>query len=193
MDTTLPNNYSLSQTLVKDKTESTVPEKEQFPLNQGLSSVVYFAFIAQLIISPMYDIPTNALPDYSIYSHYAQTNQQNEIEFEKGITDVIIAYQSYPANWDGYDGISPSSDTINNTLLFLEKLPLGVAEPRPGLSGDGEVSLFWEKDDVFVDIGFSGDGKYSFYAQDSQDIEYLKDNIDLNDPLPDALINLINI
>ena len=82
---------------------------------------------------------------------------------------------------------------MRDTIEFIEKLPFGVFELRPGLSGDGEVSLFWEDDDVYIDIGFLGDGKYTFYARDSQEIEYFKDEIDLKGPLPDALLNLIYI
>lgn len=190
MGTTLTNSYSVSGMWLNDTIESTVTEKEQLPQNQGLSSLV---LIAGLLIYPIHDIPTYATQNYSIYSHYTQTGQQNEIDFEEGITDLIKSYQYYPANWDGYDGIPPSSDTVNNALSFIEKLPFNAKEPRPGVSGDGEISLFWENDDIFVDIGFSGDGKYTFYARDNQAIEYFKDEIDLKDPLPEALLNLIYI
>ncbi len=192
MATTLTTSYSLSQSLF-DKDIETTTEKAQRPQNQHLTSVVVPALVASLLVTPMYDIPTNATPDYSIYPHYTQTGQQNEIEFEKNITDKISAYQFYPIDWDGYEGIPASSDTVKDTLEFLEKLPFGVTEPRAGLSGDGEISLFWESDEIYIDIGFLGDGNFTFYARDGQGIEYFKDEIGLDEPLPDALLHLINI
>lgn len=191
MDTTLTNSYSISQTHFNNKAESTIPEKDQLSHNQGKSLIMLIA--AGFLINPIHDIPTNSTPDYSTYSHYTQTGQQNEIDFENSITDAIMSFQNYPANWDGYEGIPASSETVKDTLIFMEKLPFGVNEPRPGLSGDGEISLFWETDDIFVDIGFLGDGKYAFYARDSQAVEYFKDDIDLKAPLPEALLNLISI
>jgi len=190
MATTLTNSYLVSGGSFGNYTESTVTGKEQLSQKPSLSSAI---LIAGLLINPVTDIPTYATQSYSIYSHYAQTGQQNEIDFEEGITDLIESYRNYPTNWDGYDGIPPLSETVNNTLEFIEKLPFNAREPRPGVSGDGEISLFWESDDIFVDIGFLGDGKYTFYARDSQAIEYFKDDIELKDPIPEALLNLIYI
>ena len=191
MNTTQTNSYSIAQSLFVKDMETTVDEKEQLPQNQYITSVLVPALVAGLLLNPMYDIPTNAIPDYSIYSHYTQTGQQNEINFEKNITDIINTYQNYPTDWDGYDGIPPSAETVNDTLAFIEKLPFGVSDPRPGISGDGEISLFWDTDDFYIDIGFLGDEKYTLYARDSQAIEYFKDEIDLKDPLPDAFLNLV--
>jgi hypothetical protein len=42
-----------------------------------------------------------------------------------------------------------------------EDIPLPYAQ----LSADGEVGLYWKAADVFADIGFYGNGEYSFYAR----------------------------
>lgn len=191
MGTTLTNTYSISPSLSDESTESTAPADEQSKQVQSLNGLLVPAILAGFLIHPIANIPTNAIPDYSIGSYYGQIGQQNEIDFEESINEIIGSYQGYHANWDGYNGIPPSADTVNDALSFLAKLPFGVIEPRPGLSGDGEISLFWEYDDVFVDIGFIGDSKYTLYARDRQSIEYFKDEIDLKDALPEALLNLI--
>lgn len=193
MATTLTNTYSLSQGLYDGITESTVDTKKQLLQNKGLNSAIIPAIFAGLLITPLPDIPTNATPSYTINTYVAKTGQQNEISFGRSNADIISTYSTYPLNWDGYDGIAPSSETISDALSFIEKLPYGVVEPRPGVSGDGEISLFWENDDIYIDIGFLGDGTYVLYARDSQDIEYFKDSIDLHSPLPTALLNLIYI
>ena len=193
MATTQTNTYTLSQASYGNITGSTVDIKEQFLQNKGLNSVIIPVIVAGLLLTPLPNIPTNATPSFTINTHYAQTGQQNEIDFGRSNADIVNSYQSYPLNWDGYDGIPPSDETISDALSFIEKLPYGVIEPRPGVSGDGEVSLFWENDDIYIDIGFLGDGTYVLYARDSQDIEYFKDSIDLHSPLPAALLNLIYI
>ena len=193
MATTQAINYSLSQASYDDTTESTVDKKEHDLQNKGVNSVIIPAILAGLLVTPLPNIPTNSTPSYTINTHYAKTGQLNETDFGRSNADIVNSYKSYPLNWDGYDGIPPSAETISNALSFLEKLPYGVIEPRPGVSGDGEISLFWENDEIYIDIGFSGDGTYVLYARDSQDIEYFKDSIDLHSPLPVALLNLINI
>lgn len=193
MATTLTNTYSLSQGLYDGITESTVDTKKQFLQNKGLNSTIIPAIFAGFLITPLPDIPTNATPSYTINTYVAKTGQQNETSFGRSNVDIVNSYKSYPLNWDGYDGIAPSTETINDTLSFIEKLPYGVIEPRPGVSGDGEISLFWEGDDIYIDIGFTGDGTYILYARDNEGIEYFKDSIDLNSPLPTALLNLIYI
>ena len=133
----------------------------------------------------------NAIPNYTNKKYYIPTGQQNEIDYEKDVTEKINEFKFYEVNWDGYEGIAASSETVNDAIKFINKLPSNTTVPRPGLSGDGEISLFWEDNGVYIDIGFFGDGKYTLYAKDSQEIEYLRDDIDLSDPLPDALLNLI--
>lgn len=187
MATTQANGYSLTDTFHNDVTESTVVK------NSGINSAIIPVVLAGLLVTPLPYIPTNATQSYTINTHYAKTGQQNEIGFERSIADIVNSYKSYPFNWDGYDGIAPSAETINDALSFIDKLPYGVIEPRPGVSGDGEISLFWENDDIYIDIGFTGDGTYVLYARDNEGIEYFKDSINLNSPLPTALLNLIYI
>jgi len=173
MNIPLKNNHSISQPLLSNTSNPTIVS----------------ALAAGLL--PANNVPTNATPNYSIYNYYAETGQQHAVNFTNNITHLITAYQNYPNNWDGYEGVPASPETVKDTLIFIEKLPFGATQPRPGLSGDGEVSLFWENDDFYIDIGFLGDGKYTFYARDHQQVEYLKDDVDLNASLPNELLNLI--
>ena len=199
MATTLTNNHSLSHATYEYAAGLTVsdelPVTDEFTVvkKNGIYSIIAPVVLAGLLVTPLPNIPTNTTQSYTINTHYAKTGQLNVIDFERSNTDIINSYQSYPLNWDGYDGIPPSAETISDVLSFIEKLPYGVIEPRPGVSGDGEVSLFWENDEIYIDIGFLGDGTYVFYARDSQDIEYFNDSIDLHKPLPTALLNLISI
>jgi len=188
----LANDLFVADGLI-DTAKSTVAAESTVAKRNGIYSIIVPVVLAGLLVTPVTAVPTNASQNYTINTHYVKTGQLNVIDFERSNTDIVNSYQSYPLNWDGYDGIPPSAETISDVLSFLEKLPYGVIEPRPGVSGDGEVSLFWENDGIYIDIGFLGDGAYVLYARDSQDIEYFNDSIDLHKPLPAALLNLINI
>ena len=45
--------------------------------------------------------------------------------------------------WDGYDAQPISREAIDNTRLFLDALPLGVAAPSVGAEPDGSLTLEW--------------------------------------------------
>jgi hypothetical protein len=46
-------------------------------------------------------------------------------------------------NWDGFEAVPVTSDTLRNAYLFLEALPLGFPVPSIGAEPDGELTLEW--------------------------------------------------
>jgi hypothetical protein len=48
----------------------------------------------------------------------------------------------YP-NWDGYEALPVSQDSLRNAYLFLESLPLGFPGPSIGVEPDGQLTLEW--------------------------------------------------
>lgn len=38
--------------------------------------------------------------------------------------------------------------------------------PDIGIADDGELNFFWDQSGIHVDLGFYGDGSYSYYARD---------------------------
>lgn len=74
----------------------------------------------------------------------------------------VRAFGALSPNWNGYGGLTPSPSAAESCVQFL----LGLGElpilPTPTVSGDGEVTLFLERDGVTIEIGFRGDGVYGF-------------------------------
>ena len=95
---------------------------------------------------------------YSIPEDYTYTIDKNKL------IDKLYSYLDLGDDWDGYGGKAPSLKAILEATNFLKSLKTKVL-PYPMLSGDGEVGLYWEQDGYFVDIGFYGDGEYSYYAE----------------------------
>ena len=81
------------------------------------------------------------------------------------IEGKITSYLLLKADWDGYGGRAPSNQAIVDGLKWLNLLPTDCALPKPMLSGAGEVGLYWDADGFYCDIGFFGDGTFSYYAE----------------------------
>lgn len=54
---------------------------------------------------------------------------------------------------------------MNEGLRFLDSLPAGAPLPSVGRADDGEVNFFWAGEDIYVDVGFYGDGNIGYYAE----------------------------
>lgn len=113
------------------------------------------------------------------------------LDERSAIINKVRSYVTLGENWDGYGGLPPSGQTAENVIEFLMYLRDYIL-PRPGLSGDGEINLFWEMDGLYIDIGFTGDGTFSYYAKDSAAKEYFGDNLKIADGIPSEILNLIN-
>lgn len=94
-------------------------------------------------------------------------------------------------NWDGYNGVTPSTQTIKDVIKFIKLLPKNCVTPRLGVSNDGEIGLFWEGVEIFIDVGFVGDFQYSYYiSQGNKDNyeEFFCDDIQINKKIEEHLL-----
>jgi hypothetical protein len=48
-------------------------------------------------------------------------------------------------NWDGYEALPVTQDTLRNAYSFLETLPLGFPAPSIGAEPDGHLTLEWHR------------------------------------------------
>ena len=77
----------------------------------------------------------------------------------------IIQKTELARGWDGSeDDRAPSESAANDAITFLEKMPAGFELPEVFASSDGELGLFWETGEAFINVSFFGDGKAAFYA-----------------------------
>ncbi|MFM6036207.1 MAG: hypothetical protein ACKPEO_14875 [Sphaerospermopsis kisseleviana] len=132
------------------------------------------------------------------YYHKCAAFENEEIRLNKlrkkaKIVNEIRNYLSLPDDWDGYQGIAPQSKTIAETISFVKILPDSISLPKPMVSGTGIVGLFWEKDNIYAEVCFEGDGTFWYYGTDS-DLEIGEESVSIQEvnELPKNLINLIN-
>ena len=81
------------------------------------------------------------------------------------IAATLTSYLDLDEDWDGYGGVRPTDKAVRDTLEFLNALPEDKVPPKPMLAGSGEVGLFWDIEGFYCDVGFEGDGTYSYYGE----------------------------
>jgi len=88
------------------------------------------------------------------------------------------------------DGVSPNAEAFRDAEVFILKLPLNkTGVPTINIASDGEVNFDWSDDASRIDLGFFGDGHYSFYAR-GRDIEATGDNIAIVEEIPASLLQI---
>ncbi|WP_204103249.1 MULTISPECIES: hypothetical protein [Spirulina sp. CCY15215] len=114
-----------------------------------------------------------------------------QIQFNN-LIKTISSYLDLPNDWDGYDGVVPTSQTIQDCIFLIKRLPKSIDIPKPMLGGSGTVGLYWEKDGLYAEICFEGDGTFWYYGTDN-DNEIGVDSIELlqDTQFPIELHNLL--
>ena len=130
---------------------------------------------------------------YKVVAFEKEEARHNKLQKLVQLVTKIRNYLSLPDDWDGYEGIAPESKTIEETISLVKRLnDYNISLPKPMVSGTGIVGLFWEKDSIYIEICFEGDGTFWYYGKDSN-LEIGEESVSLNKEteFPKNLINLI--
>ena len=66
-----------------------------------------------------------------------------------------------------------------------------VHAPYISLATDGEINFLWMLPHLRLDLGFYGDGTYSYYGKTAVGDGFLVDDASVCTPLPEQLLQLI--
>lgn len=119
------------------------------------------------------------------------TAEQEPISLKTFYSKKLQNFCYKEAGWDGYNGVPASEEAAADTFLFIDRLAMDLEWPRIGLSGDGEIGLFWDWGRGFIDVGFVGGGSYSYYARNAHGEEIFGDDIDANGEIDRDLFSFI--
>ena len=74
-------------------------------------------------------------------------HESNAFGIESHVRDELATVweECREPNWDGYQAVAVSQDTLRNAYLFLESLPLGFPHPSIGAEPDGHMTLEWHR------------------------------------------------
>jgi hypothetical protein len=67
-------------------------------------------------------------------------------------------------NWDGYNALPVTQDTLRNTYQFLESMPADILAPSIGAEPDGDLTLEWHRSlrrTLSVSVGPDNELNYS--------------------------------
>lgn len=82
----------------------------------------------------------------------------------KGARVEMETYFGLPVGWDGPETFGPSQETLGHAMAFLAKLPLDLAEPQAGATGEGRAEWYWKSGNGLATVSFL-DGRMSYYAR----------------------------
>ena len=79
----------------------------------------------------------------------------------------------------------PTDAAFKDARAFVENLPLGMIPlPTIGVADDGEVNFLWTSQRTYVDLGFYGDGTFSFFGQREGEAPIFGDNLPADGGVP---------
>jgi hypothetical protein len=120
-----------------------------------------------------------------------ESGQENPEKFKAiGRIREIAAYLD---NWNGPGSIPPTHLAVEEAELFTRYIFSynAIISPYISASNDGEINFYWKKDTFILDLGFFGDGSYSYYAHLPSGLEILEDQVSLHAYLPQEIVDLI--
>ena len=101
---------------------------------------------------------------------------------------------SYGDGWKGPDSVGATSRACEDAEGFaraLFQVPNLIA-PRIGMAADGEISFYWKTPRVVLNLGFVGDGTYSYFAKTSVGLSFADDSAPAIQLLPQALLDFLS-
>ena len=120
-------------------------------------------------------------------AHHATRPRVRELVLDQ-LADLLNTPEPHRAPWATWPVISAFEDA----MAFVRAWPgEALVMPDVGLADDGEVNFLWKGVDLHVDLGFYGDGTFSYYAKDGDGEEYAGDDVVANVGLPEDLLALL--
>ena len=96
---------------------------------------------------------------------------------------AIKTLESYAlGHQDGDTSISSKNDDISKAVAIVNVLPSGIPVPTVMRNYEGEIGMYWDNDNVYIDINIDSDGSLSLFSRvrSTRQEEFL-DGIDVRD------------
>lgn len=69
-------------------------------------------------------------------------------------------------NWHSPQSKAPTAKSIEDAERFAREIDWKSSlQPMVSAAEDGEVNFYWKNESIYIDLGFHGDGTYSFFAK----------------------------
>ena len=132
---------------------------------------------------------TVSVPTFGGVQYWENSNTFNEIVSTRPLDRLLGRLRGYKLldqNWNGYGGQRPSSVAVEDCIDFLRGLESSYILPKPMVGGDGEVGVFWEMENAYIEVGFRGKGFFEYLVSiNGKDVE----GVGLSNQIPRDLID----
>jgi len=170
---------------------------EEIPASSRIAVATRVVVVAAALTNPEPSIDAHTQQSTMSNQAYAPENETFTIASSDRQDLITIArvreLGTYSENWKGEGSMPPKPSTLREAEGFARKLfkDGAVSAPHVGLSEDGEINFYWKSDLIVIDLGFEGDGTYSYFAEDNTGDRFYGDDEPLESPLPEAVMSKI--
>lgn len=103
----------------------------------------------------------------------------------------LLNYQYLPVGWDG-EGSTPGDPAhIAAASALLALIPAGIPLPKPMLSANGEIGLYWKERRYFADAVIENENHFSLFIRSLEEgnHEVFVDSINIDPTASNAIKN----
>lgn len=120
-------------------------------------------------------LPGVSVPVTSAVVH--KVDQVPTISNREQLKREVKAYSSLNPGWCGINSAVPSPSAMDIALTLIDALPAQLPLPRPMLSFDGELALYWDLQHGYAEVGIERDGLVTFFRRESTGREYFDEDL----------------
>lgn len=138
----------------------------------------------------VYEVTTAEAAYGDISSIQIPTFAESISNYAKELLDRLrYLKRTYATPFDP-SGLAPDTKAFRDAEQFVLNLPLNkMGTPQINVASDGEVNFDWSADDYRIDLGFYGNGRYSYFGRRGQQ-ETIGEDILVADDLPTDLLQI---
>lgn len=81
------------------------------------------------------------------------------------LRDELFSYKSFSTGWDGDESVPPDLEHIVAAASLIDVLPAGVPLPKPMLSSNGEIGLYWKDKRWLADAVIEDKNHFSLFIR----------------------------
>ena len=161
---------------------------EQKVFHQEAGAIVVARLVNVFNANKLYCQMSSAEVDFHLITSPQQEERKNELFARlETLRQDVQNDTSSDVDW-------PTDQACKDAKLFIRLLPLSeILSPKIYFAHDGEINFLWKRqdDDLHVDLGFYGNGTYSYFATNNNKEELMDDGVNISQGLPDKLRHIL--
>lgn len=115
--------------------------------------------------------------------------------FDLQLLNEVRKRRSYSHDWDGNGSVVLNKNTVDEAEKFIRNhfTNLKLVKPSVSLSSDGELCFYWNTSKIVLDLGFIGDGTFSYGGIINNSKKIFSDGTSFDSLLPDDILDLLKV